>query len=89
MIKWVLFVWLLLASLILFLMMGIDKRKAVRHQWRISEKALFLIALLGGAVGGTAGMYHFRHKTKHILFQCGFPILAILQILLFCWVYWA
>lgn len=88
MITWIFFVWLLLASLISFLMMGIDKRRAVQHQWRISEKTLFLIALFGGAVGGTVGMYHFRHKTKHVLFQYGFPVLAILQILLFCWFCW-
>ncbi len=89
MIKWMVFGWLLLVSLILFIMMGMDKQKAVRHQWRISEKALFLAAFLGGAVGGTAGMYYFRHKTKHILFQFGFPVLAILQILLFFWICWA
>ncbi len=89
MIKWMVFGWLLLASLILFIMMGIDKQRAVRHKWRISEKTLFLTAFFGGAVGGTVGMYYFRHKTKHSLFQFGFPILTILQILLFCWICWA
>ena len=45
--------------------MGIDKYKAIHHKWRISEKTLFVSALLLGSVGSIAGMYVFRHKTKH------------------------
>lgn len=80
--KWILLLWLGLVSLLLFGMMGADKRKAKRGQWRIPEKALFLVAICGGAVGGTLGMQYFRHKTKHRSFQIGFPMLAVLQLLL-------
>ena len=72
-------VWLLLLSLILFFCMGADKRKARLHRFRIPEKTLFLLALLGGAPGGTAGMYLFHHKTKHWYFALFFPLLALLQ----------
>ena len=80
--KWLLLLWLGLVSLLLFGMMGADKRKAKRGQWRLPDKALFLVAICGGAVGGTLGMQYFRHKTKHRSFQIGFPMLAVLQLLL-------
>lgn len=63
-----------------FLLMGIDKLKAVHGAWRISEKMLFLFPLLGGAPGGTLGMYLFHHKTQHWYFAYGLPLLAIVQI---------
>lgn len=65
-----------------FLLMGIDKWKAVRGAWRLSEKLLFLFPLLGGAPGGTLGMYLFHHKTGHWYFAWGFPLLAVAQLLL-------
>ena len=71
---------LILMSLAAFSAMGLDKRRARLGKWRISEKALFLLALLGGAVGGTLGMLVFRHKTQHWYFKFGFPILAVLQL---------
>lgn len=76
---------MLLMSLISFLLMGWDKRCARRGHWRVSEKALFLSAILMGAIGGTLGMKIFRHKTKHWYFKLFFPVLAILQILLVIW----
>ena len=83
------YVLLLLAvmSLFLFVMMALDKGKARRGAWRISEKALFVFALLGGAIGGTAGMFLFRHKTKHWYFRFGFPLLAAAQLSLVIWLY--
>lgn len=60
--------------------MGIDKSKAKRHAWRIPEKVLFLISLLGGSIGTWVGMYIFRHKTKHWYFVIGMPAILILQI---------
>jgi uncharacterized membrane protein YsdA (DUF1294 family) len=65
--------------------MRIDKTRAKRHQYRISEKTLWLVAILGGAVGTTIGMQFFRHKTKHLSFKFGFPLLAALQLFLFFW----
>lgn len=60
--------------------MGIDKAKARRHAWRISEKALFGVSILGGSVGTWVGMYLFRHKTKHWYFVIGMPMILVLHI---------
>jgi len=83
------YVLILLAvmSAFLFVLMGLDKGKARRGTWRVSEKTLFVFALLGGAPGGTAGMFLFRHKTKHWYFRLGFPILAAAQLALAVWLY--
>ena len=67
-------------SAVLFLMMGADKSRAKAHGRRIPEARLFLLALLGGAVGGTLGMWVFRHKTRHWYFAFGFPLLAAIQL---------
>ena len=65
-----------------FFSMGIDKRKAQKAKWRIPEKTLFLIALLGGAVGSLLGMHLFHHKTRHWYFRYGIPAILILQLAL-------
>ena len=72
--------WLLLWSVILFVTMGADKRRARRAAFRVPEKTLFLLALLGGAPGGLLGMELFRHKTRHWTFVWGFRILTLLQL---------
>ena len=77
-----LLVYLLLVNFIAFVLMGLDKRRAKRDKWRISEKALFLPAVLGGSVGAIAGMHVFRHKTKHWYFRYGLPALLTLQAVL-------
>ncbi len=77
-----LLLWLLGMSLVLFCAMGLDKRRAIRQRQRIPEARLFLLAALGGAVGGWLGMYVFRHKTRHWTFVLGFPLLALLQLAL-------
>ena len=82
-----LLVLLAVMSVFLFAMMGIDKGKARRGTWRIPEKTLFVFALLGGALGGTAGMFLFRHKTKHRTFRLGFPLLAAAQLALVAWLW--
>lgn len=70
--------------------MGVDKWKAKRGRYRISEKMLFLVAVLGGALGSTLGMHVFHHKTKHWYFKYGFPALFILQAaLLAAYGYWS
>lgn len=68
-----------LMSLILFILMGSDKRRAKAGKRRVPEKSLFLLALLFGAPGGLAGMYRFRHKTRHWYFVLGFWVLTLLQ----------
>ncbi|CZQ84866.1 Hypothetical protein Tpal_552 [Trichococcus palustris] len=61
-------IYLIVVNLALFGMMGIDKEKAKKHAWRIPEKNLLLLGLLGGGLGGLLGMRFFRHKTKHTYF---------------------
>ena len=73
-------VYLVVLNLIGFIMMGADKKKAIRHKWRIPEKTLFLIAILGGSLGGIIGMRTYRHKTKHMYFVVGFPFIFIVQV---------
>lgn len=63
-----------------FVMMWIDKEKAINHRNRISEKTLMLIAAFGGAAGSWLGMESFRHKTKHIKFIVGVPVLLLVQV---------
>ena len=67
-------------SAVLFLTMGADKSRAKSHCRRIPEARLFLLAILGGAVGGTLGMWVFRHKTRHWYFAVFFPLLAAAQL---------
>lgn len=76
--KWIL-IYLVIINILSFAAMGIDKRRAVKNKWRIPEKTLFLFVLLGGGVGGTAGMYMFHHKTKHWYFALGFPFITVLE----------
>ena len=77
--------WMAALSLLLFCCMGADKRRARRGLWRIPEKRLFVLALLGGAPGGLLGMAVFRHKTKHWSFLLGFWTLTLLQLAAFAW----
>lgn len=72
-------IYLVAVNLGAFGLMGLDKWKARRRRWRISEKMLFLGPILGGALGGLAGMYHFRHKTKHWYFKYGFVAIFLVE----------
>ena len=78
--------YLAAVNLAAFALMGVDKRRARRGDWRISEKALFLPAVLGGALGGLLGMRVFHHKTKHWYFRFGMPALLIVQVILAGWI---
>ena len=80
--------YLLIINLAGFVAMGIDKKRAIRGTWRISEASLFTFALLGGALGCTLGMKHFRHKTKHWYFKYGLPGIFITQIFLLILLYY-
>ena len=72
-------IYLAVINIIGYAIMGIDKQRAIRGAWRISEASLFLTALLGGALGCTVGMRHFRHKTKHWYFKYGMPAIFLAQ----------
>ena len=77
--------WGIFASVIDFALMGLDKGKARRDDWRIPERILWAFALLGGGPGGFLGMRCFRHKTRHWYFRYGFPLLALLDLALLVW----
>ena len=62
--------------------MGIDKYKAKHQLWRIPERTLFVLAAIGGSLGGILGMRLFHHKTLHPQFRYGFPAILILQLIL-------
>ena len=72
-------------NLVTFFVYGIDKYRAKRGAWRIPEKTLFLLPILGGSIGAIAGMKFFHHKTKHWYFKYGLPLILILQLALVVW----
>ena len=75
--------FIIIMSTLSFLLMGIDKTKARKEKWRISEKTLMLTALFGGSIGTLLGMLLFRHKTRKPLFFIGVPLILITEIILF------
>lgn len=77
-----LFIYFLAINLIGFGMMHSDKKRAIKKKYRIPEKTLFLVALVGGSLGTTLGMETFRHKTKHWYFKWGMPAIFVLQIII-------
>lgn len=82
-----LFIYFLIINFIGFAIMGFDKSKSKRDRWRISEKSLFIIAFLGGALGMLIGMKAFHHKTKKRKFQIGIPVLLALNIAAYIYLY--
>jgi len=73
-------IYLVVMNVLGVAVMWSDKRRARLHRWRIPEKVLFGVSLLGGSAGTWAGMYLFRHKTKHSSFVIGMPLLLLLNI---------
>ena len=76
-----LILYLLIINAAAFLLMLVDKVKAKKNLWRIPEATLFLAAAIGGSIGSLLGMYTFRHKTKHIKFIVGMPLILAAQII--------
>lgn len=75
-----LLLYLLLINALGFALMLIDKWKAKHNRWRIPEATLMGVAALGGSVGSLLGMYTVRHKTKHIKFTLGIPVILVVQV---------
>ena len=73
-------------NVITFFIMWFDKHEAKIGDWRVPERTLFLLVLLGGGIGGIAGMYVFRHKTRKWYFKIGFPAILIIQIVFIIYV---
>ena len=77
----IIIIYLVAVNLFGLILMGVDKSRAKRRKWRIPEATLFLVAVIGGSLGSIAGMYIFRHKTKHMTFKIGIPVIIFVQIL--------
>ena len=81
----ILLLYLVIVNAAAFLLMLVDKVKAKRNTWRIPEATLMGAAAIGGSIGALAGMYCFRHKTRHLKFVLGIPAILIAQIALVIW----
>lgn len=75
-----LIVYLILINALGMILMLTDKHRARKNRWRIPEATLLLTALLGGSIGSLMGMYTVRHKTRHLKFTVGIPVILALQI---------
>ena len=82
----VVLIYLLIINAIGFLLMTMDKYKAKKNLWRIPESTLMTVALIGGSIGSLIGMYTVRHKTKHLKFTVGIPVILVLQIAAVIWI---
>jgi len=74
--------YLLAVNIATFFLYGIDKYKAKKGRWRISEATLLMMAVIGGSIGAWAGMRLWHHKTMHKKFKYGIPIIIIIQVAL-------
>ena len=74
--------YLLLMNIVGLYVMYSDKRRAIKHRFRIPERTLFIVSLFGGSIGTWAGMYLFRHKTKHWYFVIGIPLIIFIQFII-------
>lgn len=73
--------YLVVINVVAFLAFGLDKLKAKADAWRIPEKTLLGLAIIGGSVGAILGMRTFRHKTRHKQFSVGLPVILALQLI--------
>ena len=74
------YAYLLIINIFAFILYGIDKYKAKKHLWRIPEIWLLGVSVVGGSIGALTGMYTFHHKTKHLKFKFGIPVIILLQL---------
>ncbi len=77
--------YLFIINAIGFVLMLADKQKAKRNLWRIPEATLMGVAAIGGSVGSLIGMYTFRHKTRHLKFTLGIPLILAVQVAACIW----
>ena len=76
--------YLVIIHIAAFIAFGIDKWRAQNNAWRIPETTLFLLAIIGGSIGAEIGMHVWHHKTRHLSFIIGIPIILLLQIIVIC-----
>ena len=87
MIKWIL-IYLAAINVVTFFLYGIDKHKAKRARWRISEATLIWLSVVGGSIGALFGMAVWHHKTQHTKFRYGLPFILLVQITLVLLIYY-
>ena len=75
--------YLLIMNVLDFVLMWRDKRRAQQRRWRIPEAVLLGVGALGGCFGGFVAMHLFRHKTLHLLFKMGFPVMMLIHVVMF------
>lgn len=78
-------IYLVAMNVVTFFMYGIDKWKAKRSKWRISEATLLRLAVIGGSIGAWLGMKVWHHKTMHKKFQFGIPLIIVAQVAMIIW----
>lgn len=78
-------IFVLVMSVITFIVFGVDKWKARNDKWRTPESTLFLLAIFGGSIGALLGMQIWRHKTQHWSFRLGIPLILMLQAAALIW----
>ncbi|GAB3803954.1 DUF1294 domain-containing protein [Virgibacillus kimchii] len=74
--------YIIAVNVLVFIIMGVDKRKAVKRKYRVPERTFWMLAALGGSLGVMFGMNFHRHKTRHTSFKIGMPIMLVLNIVL-------
>ena len=79
--------YLTLLNIISLIIIFHDKKNAKKHKWRISEATLFAVGFMGGSIGILMGMYIFRHKTNHLKFTLGIPLVLSLNLFLYVFIY--
>lgn len=82
-----LIIYSVVVNLVAFALYGIDKKRARRGAWRISERTLLGIAVIGGSIGAILGMLLFHHKTRHWYFRYGLPVILLVQCVILWWIY--
>lgn len=75
--------YIIIISIISYFIMLLDKNKAKKGRYRISEKTLLALSIIGGSIGTLLGMYNFHHKTRKALFKYGVPIIIVLQVIIY------
>lgn len=79
--------YIAIINIIAVMIYGWDKLCAIRHRWRIPEKTLLVIAVIGGSVGALFAMFLFHHKTLHLKFKYGVPVIMLLQVAGLIWLH--
>ncbi len=82
------YLYLIIMNMLTYIAFAIDKKRAIRGAWRIPETTLFGLSIAGGSVGGILAMRICRHKTRHLSFTVGLPLILIVQVIIYIWLTW-